>query len=73
MGVILFQALSKGAFPYYLDASNRPNLSTIYDIQDPLVPQEIKDLVRSMLNPDYKKRPSAEKAFNILDKYIKDT
>lgn len=70
MGVILHQALSKELWPYWPDSSWRPDLSQIHEVEDPLVPQEIKDLIKSMLNPDYTKRPSTMAAFNILNKYI---
>lgn len=71
MGVILHQALSGGQKPYKLDAGYRPILTHIKEITDKSVPVEIKNLIRSMLDPDYKKRPSAAEAFTVLDGYIK--
>lgn len=71
MGVILYQALSKGNKPYELDSKHRPILTQIEEIKDESVPKEIKDLIRSMRDPDYTKRPSATEAFTVLDTYIK--
>ena len=73
MGVIMHQALSKGRMPYYLDfkGGRRPILTHIKEIKDKSVPEEIKKLIRSMRDPDYKKRPSAAEAFTLLDDYIK--
>ncbi len=71
MGMTFYEALTGGKSPFKHNFSGFPILSGYQEIQDKSIPVEIKNLIREMLNADYKDRPSADNAFKILDDYMK--
>jgi serine/threonine protein kinase len=57
-----------GEFPYELDRRGYPDFGNGYqDIEDPNIPQELKNLIRAMLHPDPDQRPTAEQVRSSLD------
>jgi serine/threonine protein kinase len=71
MGFILYQALSAGRPPFKFNSmTGHPLLLTYQEIKDKSIPKEIRDLIKEMLNADYKARPTAAEAFNRLNDYI---
>ncbi len=70
MGFLLYEALTGGKLPFKFDSSGYPILSTYNEIKDNSIPEEIIGLIKKMLMPDYKARPTAAEAFKRLDDYI---
>lgn len=74
MGLVFYRALNENEIPYPLSsqispltdqADLYPNL-TVYREMNPNVPQEIQAIIKSMLNRDYTKRPSASIVIEML-------
>jgi serine/threonine protein kinase len=55
-----------------IDANEFPDMSRYKQINHPDVPPEIKELIASMLVPDYKKRPSAQEVFVQYNHFLKN-
>lgn len=81
MGRIMYEAfnLNKDPYPFYSilneDGTVAHFLAAIdkdyQEINNPRLPQEIKDLIKRMLDPNYETRISASEAFARFDSYIK--
>lgn len=62
LGATLYEALT-GESPYALKANGHPDLATPYkEIKREDVPQELKDLIKKMVHPNAKERPSQAEA-----------
>jgi len=84
MGTVLYNSLEGNQeFPYQLNENHGhplfyPENSPDEEMRNPYremtndAPTEIKDLIKQMLDRDYRKRPSATEAFETLNKYISE-
>ncbi len=70
MGITL-QLILTNQFPFPLLSSKRPDLTqTPKEIDKTDIPREVKDLIREMIYPDYKKRPTAQQAFQRYEAFL---
>lgn len=75
MGAVLFQSYTNGIHPFpYIDS--QPNIDDTRRLDEFMarsdVPQEIKELIKEMLDRDYTKRPTAEAAFERFEQCLKN-
>jgi hypothetical protein len=71
MGMTLYFALSQ-KYPYPINYQGFPIVNVGYTpIAGKNIPKEIQALIKSMLHPDYTKRPSAQEAFDRYDAFLK--
>jgi len=73
MGTVLYQALEgTEEFPYDIGQFGRQleDSQEYREIKNSDVPDEIKKLIKGMLDPDYTKRLTAAEAFQTLEEYM---
>lgn len=71
MGLVLYKIFSHNKDPYSYNMMGLVNTKSPYqEIDDPNVPQEIKNLIRAMLQPDHIQRITAVQAFRHMDYYL---
>lgn len=69
MGIVLYQMISKGKAPYDQDEEGYSDFSSFQELPTH-IPQDLRDLVISMLSSDYTKRPTANEALQALNIFI---